>query len=137
MAVNGKGTVNKVILIGRLGQDPELRYTTSGKANANFSVATGEHWKDQEGNKKEKTNWHRCVAWGKLAEIIGEWLKKGSHVYLEGSLQNRQYDDSQGVTRYVTEVKIDNMEMLGSKSSGNSGGGSPPPQEPEDDDLPF
>lgn len=143
---NGRGTVNKVILVGRLGADPEIRYTTSGRANANFSLATNYYWKDQEGNKQEKTDWHRVIAWGKLAEIIGEWLKKGSAVYIEGRLQTRSYDDANGVKKYITEVVATDMEMLGSKgqTDGGSQGGSPPPpsdsdsQGPADEsDLPF
>ena len=139
---NGRGTVNKIILIGRLGQDPELRYTTSGKANANFSIATNYYWKDAEGNKQEKTDWHRCVAWGKLAEIIGEWLKKGSNVYIEGRLQTRTYDDSTGKKCYITEVVATDMEMLGNKEQKEKTE-VPPPPEPtpangsNDADLPF
>jgi len=141
----GRGTVNKVILIGRLGQDPELRYTTNGKANANFSIATNYYYKDQQGNKQEKTDWHRVVAWGKLAEIIGEWLKKGSNVFLEGRLQTRTYEQD-GQKKYITEVVATDLEMLGNKGQGGGGGqqqnNAPPPSpEPEsqapESDLPF
>ena len=138
----GRGTVNKVILVGRLGADPQLKYTPSGKANVQFNVATNAVWKDQEGNQQEKTDWHRIVAWGKLAEVMGEWLKKGSYVYLEGRLQTRSFDDNSGAKRYITEVVVDNMEMLGKKDEGSSNGGSSPPPEaiPDDkveEDLPF
>ncbi len=138
-------SVNKVILIGNLGQDPELRYTSAGVAVATFSLATNETWKDQDGNAQERTQWHNLVAWRKLAEICGEYLKKGSRIYVEGRLQYRNYDDKNGVKRYVTEIVIDQMMMLDSKGAGHSNGGSsvPPQQQSEDvgpekgDDLPF
>ena len=114
----GRGTVNKVILVGRLGADPQLKYTPSGRANVNFNLATNAVWKDQEGNQQEKTDWHRVSAWGKLAEIIGEWLKKGSYVYIEGRLQTRSYEDSNGVKKYITEVVATDLEMLGKKGEG-------------------
>lgn len=115
MASNG---LNKVMLIGNLGKDPELRYTSSGDAVANFSIATGESWKDKDGNKQERTEWHNIVAWKKLAEICGEYLKKGKKVYVEGRLQTRSYDDKEGVKRYVTEIVADQMLMLGDKPEG-------------------
>lgn len=139
----GKGTINKVILVGRLGADPQLRYTPSGRASATFNLATNYTWKDNDGNMQERTDWHRIVAWGKLAEVMGEWLKKGSSVYLEGRLQTRNYDDANGVKKYITEVVVNDMEMLGRKGEGGSGGGGsePFPEEPpvpdQDDDLPF
>ncbi len=111
-------SVNKAILIGNLGKDPELRYTNSGIAVATFSVATNESWKDPEGNVQERTQWHNIVAWRKLAEICGEYLKKGGKIYLEGRLQYRNYDDKNGVKRYVTEIVMDEMVMLDSKGSG-------------------
>lgn len=137
----GRGTVNKVILVGRLGADPQLKYTPSGRANANFNVATNFTWKDQDGNKQDKTDWHRVVAWGKLAEVMGEWLKKGSYVYIEGKLQTRSYDDSNGVKKWITEVVANDMEMLGRKSS-ETGSEEPQPEiedaiEEEESDLPF
>jgi len=134
----GRGTVNKVILIGKLGQDPELRYTTNGKANANFSMATNYYWKDQQGNKQEKTDWHRVVAWGKLAEIIGEWLKKGSNVFLEGRLQTRTYEQD-GQKRYITEVVATDLEMLGNKTQGQKPQQPAPAEQqpPINEDLPF
>jgi single-strand DNA-binding protein len=109
----GRGTVNKVILVGRLGADPQLRYTPSGRAVVNFSIATNQVWKDQEGKQQERTEWHRVVAWGKLAEVIGEWLKKGSAAYIEGRLQTRSYEDTSGVKKYITEVVATDLEMLG------------------------
>jgi single-strand DNA-binding protein len=136
----GRGTVNKVILVGRLGADPEVKYTPAGRAYANFNVATNAVWKDQDGNQKDRTDWHRVVAWGKLAEIIGEYLKKGSSVYLEGRLQTRSWDDANGVKRYITEVVAADMEMLGKKES-DSGDSAPPvdipSEEPPANDLPF
>ena len=137
-------SLNKVTLIGNLGKDPELSYTPSGVAVAKFSVATGERWKDQEGNLQEHTEWHNIVAWRKLAEICGQYLKKGSKVYLEGKLQTRSWDDKNtGVKRYSTEIIADDLIMLDSK--GGSGGGSmsepqavqSEPQGAEKDDLPF
>ena len=139
-------SVNKIILIGNLGQDPELRYTSSGVAVASFSMATSESWKDQDGNVQEKTQWHKLVAWRKLAEIVGEYLKKGSKVYVEGRIQYRSYDDKNGVKRDVTEIVVDQMLMLDSKGTIHGGGASAPaPSQPqiEDvgpdkaDDLPF
>ena len=133
-----KGSVNKVILIGNLGKDPELRYTTSGRGSASFSMATTESWKDADGKKQEKTEWHRIVAWGKLAEIIGEWLKKGSQVYIEGKLQTRNYEHD-GVKKYITEVVADQMQMLGGKSGSDQAVENPQtvPQQSGDGDLPF
>ncbi|MCH8980768.1 single-stranded DNA-binding protein [candidate division KSB1 bacterium] len=149
----GRGSVNKVILIGNLGSDPELKYTPSGAAVTNFNVATNEVWNDKDGNKQERTEWHRVVLWRKLAEIAGEYLKKGSKVYLEGRLQTRSWEDKDGVKRYTTEVVADNMTMLDAKSEdgGSSSGVSsaPPPSESPpgesppaadsgaEDDLPF
>lgn len=115
-------SVNKVILIGNLGQDPELRYTSAGVAVATFTLATNESWKDQDGNSQERTQWHNLVAWRKLAEICGEYLKKGSRIYAEGRLQYRNYDDKNGVKRYVTEIVIDQMMMLDSRGGGQSSG---------------
>lgn len=133
-----KGTVNKVILIGRLGQDPELRYSAGGRACANMSIATNRAWTDSEGKKNERTDWHRCLAWGKLAEIIGEWLKKGSQVYIEGRIQTRSYEDNNGVKKYITEVVVEEMEMLGGKGEqAKKKEAAPPPPEQEEDDLPF
>jgi len=110
--------INKVILIGNLGQDPELRYTGSGTAVCNMRLATNESYKDSNGELVEKTEWHSVVAWARLAEICGEYLKKGSQVYFEGSLQTRQWEDKDGNTRYTTEVKAREMMMLDSKGGG-------------------
>ena len=106
-------SVNKVILVGNLGRDPELRYTPQGTAVANFTMATTERWSDPSGEKKEKTEWHRIVAWGKQAEIVGEYLKKGKQVYVEGSLQTREWTDREGNKRYTTEVRAQRVQMLG------------------------
>jgi len=114
--------INKVIVLGNLGKDPEIRYAANGSAIASFSIATSESWKDKNsGEKVEKTEWHRVSAFGKLAEIIGEYLKKGSQVYIEGKLQTRKWQDKSGADRYTTEIVAKDMEMLGSKNSGNSG----------------
>jgi single-strand DNA-binding protein len=133
--------INKVILIGNLGKDPELRYTSSGVAVASFTLATNESWKDPEGNVQERTQWHNVVAWRKLAEICGEYLKKGSKIYLEGKLQYRNYDDKNGVKRYVTEIVIDEMLMLDSKPGSQTPAEGAPQREeaaPEPgNDLPF
>lgn len=152
--------VNKVILVGNLGQDPELKYMPSGGAVCNISIATSESWNDKStGEKQEKTEWHRVVFFRKLAEIAGEYLRKGSQVYVEGRLQTRKWQDQSGADRYSTEVIADQMQMLGGR--GGSGGGagmeSPPdygssssgagasapkpaasaPAEDFDDDIPF
>lgn len=109
-------SVNKVILIGRLGDDPEVRYTAGGSAVANFSIATSEKWTDKDsGEKKERTEWHKIAAWGKLGEICGEYLKKGKQVYIEGHLQTRSWDDKDGNKKYMTEVVASTMVMLGDK----------------------
>jgi single-strand DNA-binding protein len=113
--------VNKVILVGNLGADPELRYTGSGTAVCNFNVATNESYKDRDGNMVEKTEWHRVVAWDRLAEICAEYLKKGRQVYIEGSLQTRQWEDQEGQTRYTTEIKAREMQMLGGPGEGGGG----------------
>ncbi len=135
-------SVNKVILLGNLGKDPELRYTNSGVAVATFSLATNEQRRDASGTVQEKTEWHNIVAWSKLAEICGEYLKKGSKIYLEGRLQYRTYDDKNGVKRYVTEIVMDQMVMLDARSSTPAAGESLPTPPPEPgpekvDDLPF
>jgi single-strand DNA-binding protein len=121
-------SVNKVILIGNLGRDPEVRYMPSGDAVANISIATTETWKDKNGEKQEKTEWHRVAMFGKTAEIAGEYLKKGSQVYIEGRLETRKWTDKEGQERYTTEIRADRMQMLGSRS-----GGSERMAPPEDD----
>lgn len=118
--------INRVILIGNLGKDPEVRYTQDGKAIANLTLATSESWKDQQGQTQEKTEWHRVSIFGKLAEIAGEYLRKGSQVYFEGQLQTRKWTNKEGQEQYTTEVKVDSfngaMQMLG-------GGGNQPSQQ--------
>ncbi|MBT8073335.1 MAG: single-stranded DNA-binding protein [Xanthomonadales bacterium] len=154
--------INKVIVVGNLGKDPEMKYTASGAAIANITVATTDSWNDkQTGEKVEKTEWHRVVAFQRLAEIMGEYLKKGSQVYIEGRLQTRKWQDQNGQDRYTTEVVANDMQMLGSRggeagsrpSAGGGGGGgggfrnNPPAQQGNapsnsdndfaDDDIPF
>ena len=147
-------SVNKVILIGNLGKDPDLRYMPGGEAVANITLATSETWKDKTGAKQEKTEWHRVTFYRKLAEIVGEYLKKGSSVYVEGRLETRKWTDKSGTDRYTTEVIANEMRMLGSKSGGSSFEGesknnktSPPKDSAAstpnsgfgdmDDDIPF
>uniref|UniRef100_UPI0035937DBD single-stranded DNA-binding protein n=1 Tax=Desulfococcus sp. TaxID=2025834 RepID=UPI0035937DBD len=123
--------VNKAIIIGRLGQDPEIRYFQDGTAVANFSVATSEEWKDKEtGEKRERTEWHRIVAFKRLAEICGQYLAKGRQVCIEGRIQTREWEDRDGNKRYTTEIVANTMQMLGSKTdtgpqNANAGGGQP------------
>ncbi|MCH6549395.1 MAG: single-stranded DNA-binding protein [Gammaproteobacteria bacterium] len=139
--------VNKVIIIGNLGQDPETRYMPSGSAVTNLRVATNESWKDkQTGEQKDRTEWHRVAMFGRLAEIAAEYLRKGSQVYIEGKLRTRKWQDKDGNDRYTTEIVADEMQMLG----GRSGGGAPamsdsppasaavqPSGDDFDDDIPF
>ena len=141
-------SVNKVMLIGNLGRDPEIRYTTSGQAVANFTLATTEKYTNKAGDKQEDTEWHRIVAWGRLAEICGEYLTKGRMVYIEGSIKTRSWEDKEGNTKWTTEIVARNMQMLGP-----SGGRSEAPSTPDekvpadfdieddsfgsDDDIPF
>ena len=142
--------VNKVILVGNLGSDPQVRYTPGGQAVANFNIATSERFNNKAGEKEERTEWHRIVAWGKLAEICQQYLKKGKQVYVEGRLQTRQWEDQQGQKRQTTEVVANVMQMLGraGESSGDFGGApqdfssepvaqTPAGQTADDDDLPF
>jgi len=111
-------SVNKVILIGRLGKDPETRYMTNGEAVTNATLATSENWKDKSGEKQEKTEWHNLVFYRRLAEIAGEYLKKGSQIYVEGKLQTRKWQTKEGQDRYTTEIVVNEMTMLGGKSHG-------------------
>lgn len=113
--------LNKVSLIGRVGRDPEIRYTSSGRAVANFSLATGESWKDQDGNMQERTEWHRIVIWGKLAEICGEYVRKGMKLYLEGRIQSREWEDQEGNARTSVEVICHDMIMLSFSNDDNGG----------------
>ncbi len=146
--------INKVLLIGNLGNDPDIRYTASGAAVANISLATAESWRDKEsGEQQERTEWHRVVFFGRLAEIVGEYLRKGSQVYVEGRLQTRKWQDKEGNDRYTTEIVANEMQMLGGRG-GASGydsapAGNQPARQPEpqtaaasasddfDDDIPF
>lgn len=118
--------VNKVILIGNLGQDPEVRYTPNGAAVANITLATSESWKDQQGQFQERTEWHRVVLYKRLAEIAGEYLRKGSKIYLEGRLRTREWQDQQGSKHYTTEIIASSLQMLDGKPSGNWGQPSQP-----------
>lgn len=142
--------VNKVILVGRVGKDPEIKYTTSGDPVANLSLATSEKWKDkQSGKQQEKTEWHRLVAFKKTAEIISQYVKKGSQLYIEGKLQTRKWQDQSGDDRYTTEIVIANMQMLDSRDSSpapQQASQQAPQQAPQpvppsidsfDDDIPF
>lgn len=122
-------SVNKVILVGNLGRDPEVRYMPSGDAMANLSLATTDTWKDKGGEKQERTEWHRVVMFGKQAEIAGEYLKKGSQVYIEGRLQTRKWTDKSNIERYTTEIIADRMQMLGGRSTATSGDFESPDRE--------
>lgn len=120
-------SVNKVIIVGNLGRDPETRYMPNGEAVTNIAVATTESWKDKNsGEKKELTEWHRITFYRKLAEIAGQYLKKGSQIYVEGRLQTRKWTDKDGVERYTTEIIADSMQMLGSRQGMGGGGGGAP-----------
>jgi single-strand DNA-binding protein len=132
--------VNKAILVGTLGKDPEQRFMPNGNAVCNISVATSEQWKDkQTGEKQERTEWHRVSMFGKLAEIAGQYLRKGSQVYLEGKIQTRKWQDKEGKDRYSTEIVADQMQMLGGKrdSSAPAAGETLSQAAPFDDDIPF
>lgn len=145
--------VNKVIIVGNLGNDPETKYMPSGSAVTNLSVATNESWKDkQTGEQKERTEWHRVAMFGRLAEIAAEYLRKGSQVYIEGKLRTRKWQDQAGNDKYTTEIIADEMQMLGGRTGGGApamggGSGGPPPGPPSgggggssndfDDDIPF
>lgn len=157
------GGVNKVILIGNLGRDPEVRFTPSGQAVANFTIATNDSWTDKQGQKQERTEWHRIVVWGKLAELCGEYLSKGRQCFVEGRLQTREWTDKEGKKNYTTEVVAQTVQFLGGRGDGagarpraQNGAqdyGSPPPgmeeaggmngagggghSAPPEDDIPF
>ena len=129
--------VNKIFLIGNVGADPEVRYTQSGTAVANYSLATSERWKDKDtGEKRESTEWHRIVAWGRLGEICGEYLSKGGKVYIEGKLQTRPWEDKEGVKRYTTEIVARDVQMLGGGERPQTSGAGQYPGN-DDDDVPF
>jgi single-strand DNA-binding protein len=153
------GSLNKVLLIGNLGRDPELKMTTSGQPVARFSIATTETWKDKAGEKQSKTEWHNIVVWGKQAEIAEKYLRKGKQILIEGRIQYREYQDQQGVKKTACDIRCDNFQMLGRMEEGGggrseggfsrSGSGSsssnsapdyddmPPPPSGPDDDIPF
>lgn len=155
--------VNKAILVGNLGKDPELSYTQSGVARCRFSLATSESYNNNAGERQERTEWHNIVVWGKLAETVSKFLQKGRQVYLEGRIQNRSYDDKDGVKRYITEINANKVTFLGTRGDGGGqfggyqggssstggspsggdfggggyGNGGPPGFDPGDDDIPF
>lgn len=142
--------VNKAILIGNLGRDPELRYTQSGQAVVNFSLATTENWTDKNGERVEKTEWHRIVAWGKTGELCAQYLSKGRTVYIEGRIQTRDWEDKDGIKRQTTEINATTVQFLGgprgdsennagsgSRSSGSNGGSGANEPPPPDSDIPF
>ena len=144
--IMARSGINKVILVGNLGKDPDMRYTAGGDAVANLSIATSESWNDnQTGEKKEKTEWHRVVFFRRIAEVCGEYLKKGSSVYIEGSLRTRDWEDDQGNKRYTTEIIGREMQMLGGRRSEDTMDESPqminPSPQPQeglvDDEIPF
>lgn len=132
-------SVNKVIVLGNLGKDPDLRHLPNGDAVCNFSLATTESWKDKEGNKQDKTEWHNVVIFRKLAEIAGEYLKKGRPVYIEGRLQTRKWQDKEGKDRYTTEIVADQMQMLGSREEAKEVAKTSTPANFDDmeSDIPF
>jgi single-strand DNA-binding protein len=145
-------SLNKVMLIGNLGKDPELRFTPSGRAVGRFPVATSEQWTDANGQRQDRTEWHNVVVWGKQAETCGQYLSKGRQVFIEGSIRSRQYDDKEGQKRYITEVIAQRVQFLGGKGGDGGGAGMPrgggggatggaddmpPAAMPEDDDIPF
>jgi single-strand DNA-binding protein len=143
-------SVNKVILVGNLGRDPELRYIQSGQAVANFSLATSDRWRDKEGNNQERTEWHRIVVWGKSAENCAQYLQKGRSVYVEGRLQTQEWEDKEGIKRKTTEVVAQTVQFLGGRGGAESGGrpsgdsgpsgtdsGGGEPSRPPSSDVPF
>jgi len=139
-----KNSLNKVILIGNLGQDPEARFTPQGTAVTNLSIATNESWKDQNGDMQDRTEWHRVVMYGRMAETASEYMKKGQMVYVEGRLNTREWEDQNQIKRRTTEIRCDNFTMLGRRSDspagqsqGNMSASSSAPNSGEDDDLPF
>ncbi len=156
------GGVNKVILVGNLGADPDMRYTPSGAGVCELRIATSDSWTDKSGQRQERTEWHRVIVWGKRAEVCAKYLAKGRQVYVEGRIQTRNYDDKEGVKRYITEVVANDVQFLGGGKEGGGGAGArgggggdmPPPPEPDfggggggyggggggggpDDDIPF
>jgi len=141
-------SVNKVILVGNLGRDPEVRFTGSGKAVAKFPLATSEVWNDAEGSRQERTEWHNVIVWGKQGETCGQYLSKGRQVYVEGSIRTRSYDDKDGNKRYMTEIVAQRVRFLGGGAGRGAGAGDAPPPSPspdeptasaapDDEDIPF
>ena len=138
-------SINKATLIGHVGRAPEIRYTQGGSPVANFSIATNEFWTSNTGERQERTEWHKIVAWGKLAEFCQEYIQKGSYLYIEGRIQNRSYEDRDGVKRYVTEIRANEIGLLDRKPGVDSAAGAEPPiesipSEPSggtDDEVPF
>jgi single-strand DNA-binding protein len=130
-------SINKVILIGNLGADPEIRYTSNGTAVANFRIATNERWTNQNGEKEERTEWHRIVAFGRLGEICGEYLSKGKPVYIEGRLQTRTWEDRDGNQRTTTEIVATAMQMLGGGGGGSQSQNKEDPSSLDGNDIPF
>jgi single-strand DNA-binding protein len=137
-------SVNKAILVGNLGRDPEVRFTPSGRAVAKFPIATTERWTDQDGNRQERTEWHNIVVWGKQAETCGQYLAKGRQVYVEGSIRTRSYDDKEGNKRYITEIIARDVRFLGGAGGGRTSAETalpvPPGEDaepPPEDDIPF
>jgi single-strand DNA-binding protein len=129
-------SVNKAILIGNLGRDPEMRYTPNGQAVTKFSIATTEKFKDKNGERQERTTWHNIVAWGRQAEVAKEYLSKGRPVYIEGRIDNRSYDDKDGNKRYISEIIVQRMQFLGSKGDTSGGGFDQTPPQSQSDDFP-
>jgi single-strand DNA-binding protein len=119
------GGVNKAIIIGNLGKDPEVRFTPSGQAVCNFTLATNESWTDKSGNKQERTEWHRIVVWGKMGELCGEYLAKGRKAFVEGRIQTREWTDKEGKKNYTTEIVAQNVQFLGSRDGASAGPGKP------------
>ncbi|TDJ17595.1 MAG: single-stranded DNA-binding protein [Deltaproteobacteria bacterium] len=139
-------SVNKVILIGNLGRDPELRFTRDGQGVANFTLATNERWRDKDGQNQERTEWHRIVVWGKQAENCAQYLQKGRSCYIEGRIQTREWEDKEGNKRQTTEIVAQNVTFLGGRGEGGGGGGragaekqdAPPPEPgPDGSEIPF
>ncbi len=141
-------SVNKVILIGNLGRDPELRFTRDGQGVANFTLATNERWRDKDGQNQERTEWHRIVVWGKTAENCAQYLQKGRSCYIEGRIQTREWEDKEGNKRQTTEIVAQNVTFLGGRGEGGGGGGggrpgggtqdAPPPEPgPDGSEIPF
>ncbi len=137
-------SVNKVILVGNLGRDPELRYTQGGQAVCNFTLATNEQWKDRDGNPQERVEWHRIVVWGKVGENCAQYLQKGRNVYVEGRLQTREWEDKEGQKRRTTEIVAQTVQFLGSRGGASGGSGAPdegggrePGSAEPGDEIPF